>query len=76
MTAKAPRRKPMLMPEEKATAMMTMPRRSSTTASVSWNTRAAGGRPLPNRPRTASANAISVATGTAHPSKLPELKTT
>ena len=55
----------------KATAMMRMASRSSTTASVSKNARRAVGRAEPITARTASANAMSVAAGIAQPRRSP-----
>ena len=49
----------------------TIPRKSSTTASVSRNARNAVGRRLPKMVRTANAKAMSVAMGMAHPSIAP-----
>ena len=50
--------------------MMTITIRSSTTARVSRNARSAVGRFEPTTASTASANAMSVAAGTAQPSGL------
>ena len=55
----------------KNTAMITITIRSSTTASVSRNARSAVGRLEPTTASTASANAMSVAAGTAQPSGCP-----
>src|SRR6478752_4937842 len=49
--------------------MTVMARRSSTTARVSRNARSAVGRWVDSTASTASANAMSVAIGTAHPSR-------
>ena len=48
-------------------AMIVMAMRSSTTARVSRKARRAVGRPLPKMVSTATAKAMSVATGTAQP---------
>jgi hypothetical protein len=47
--------------------MMLMAMRSSTTARVSRKVRNAGGRNFPTTAMTATANAMSVAAGIAHP---------
>ena len=57
----------------KNTAMITITIRSSTTARVSRNARSAVGRFEPTTASTASANAMSVAAGTAQPSGWPPL---
>ncbi len=58
-------------PCEKNTAITRIAPKSSTTASVSRNARSALGSDEPTIARTASANAISVAVGTAQPCGLP-----
>lgn len=55
----------------KKTAMTRIAPRSSTTASVSRNARIADGRWVLRMARTASANAMSVAIGTAQPDREP-----
>jgi hypothetical protein len=58
-----------LRPEVKKTAMITIATRSSTTARVSRNARSTDGSDVLMTARTASANAMSVAVGTAQPWK-------
>lgn len=55
----------------KKTAMIRIANRSSTTASVSRKARRADGSDVPMTASTASAKAMSVAVGTAHPSSDP-----
>lgn len=55
----------------KKTAMIRIANRSSTTARVSRKARSALGREVPITASTASANAMSVAVGTAQPAREP-----
>ena len=71
MPARPPSSQSRLNPWAKTVAMMMIPPKSSATASVSRNARNDVGRRRPNAEMTATANAMSVAVGTAQPPGSP-----